>query len=319
MVQQTNPGSMVDLKTTDDGKFLYVYMALHASINGWKHCIPIIIVDGTFLKSKFGGTLLSATTQDASGKIFPLAFAIVDSENDASWEWFFVQVKKTFGVKDKLSIISNRHESIISIVKEVYPEASHAFCIFHIINNLKIKFKRNTLQIKELCLAATKSYKIEDFDSNMSEIRNINERVHQYLQDIGLDKRTKVHSMNNRFRMMTSNIAESLNSTIKNARELPITTLLEYLRGLMQEWTSTNKNIALSTFTKLGKKPEEILNQNYMKSLKLKVSSKNFSSIIDIIIITKCCFFAFWVFLVLNFSQLILWHTKKSMNKYFKS
>ena len=45
MVQQTNPGSMVDLKTTDDGKFLYVYMALHASINGWKHCILIIVVD----------------------------------------------------------------------------------------------------------------------------------------------------------------------------------------------------------------------------------------------------------------------------------
>ena len=190
-------------------------MALHASINGWKHCIPIIVVDGTFLKSKFGGTLLSATTQDALGKIFPLAFAIVDFENDASWEWFFVQVKKTFGVKEKLSIISDRHESIISAVKEVYPEAAHAFCIFHIINNLKTKFKRNTLQIKELFLAAAKSYKIEDFDTNMSEIRKIDERVHQYLQDIGLDKWIKVHSTNNIFRMMTSNIAESLNFAIK--------------------------------------------------------------------------------------------------------
>ena len=119
--------------------------------------------------------------------------------------------------------------------------------------------------------------------------------------------------------MMTSNIVESLNSAIKNARELPIITLLEYLRGLMQEWTSTNKNIALSTFTKLGKKPEEILNQNYMKSLKLKVISKTFFSIFHIIIITKCCFLTFWVFLVLNFSQLILWHTKNSMNQYFKS
>ena len=142
-------------------------------------------------------------------------------------------------------------------------------------------------------MAAAKSYKIEDFDNNMSEIWKIDERVHQYLQDIGLDKWTKVHSMNNRFRMMTSNIAESLNSAIKNARELPITTLLEYLRDLMQEWTSNNKNIALSIFTKLGKKPEEILNQNYIKSLKLKVCSKNFSSIFHIIIITKCCSFAF--------------------------
>ena len=159
MVQQTNPGSMIDLKTTDDGKFLYVYMALHANINGWKYCIPIIVVDGTFLKSKFGGTLLSTTTQDALGKIFPLAFTIIDSENDTSWEWFFVQVKKTFGVKEKLSVISDRHESNFSAVKEVYPEVAHAFCIFHIIKNLKTKFKRNTLQIKELFLAAAKSYK----------------------------------------------------------------------------------------------------------------------------------------------------------------
>ena len=159
MVQQTNPGSMVELKTTDDGRFLYVYMALYASINGWKHCMPVIVVDGTFLKLKFRGTLISATTQDASRKIFPLAFVIVDSENDASWEWFFVQVKKTFGVRDKLSIVSDRHESIISAVKEVYPEAAHAFCIFHIINNIKTKFKRNTLQIKELFLAAAKATK----------------------------------------------------------------------------------------------------------------------------------------------------------------
>ena len=122
--------------------------------------------------------------------------------------------------------------------------------------------------------AATKSYKIENFDSNMSEIRKIDERVYQYLQDIGFEKWTREHSANNRFRMMTSNIAESLNSAIKNARELPIMTLLEYLRGLMQEWTSTNKNIAMSTFRKLGKKSEEILNQNYIKSSKLKVSSK---------------------------------------------
>ena len=78
-------------------------------------------------------------------------------------------------------------------------------------------------------MAVVKSYKIKDFDNNMSEIRKIDERVYQYLQDIGFDKWTRVHSANNRFRMMTSNIIASLNSAIKNVRELRITTLLEYL------------------------------------------------------------------------------------------
>ena len=75
---------------------------------------------------------------------------------------------------------------------------------------------------------------------------------------------------------MTSNIAESLNSAIKYARELPVTTLLEYLRGLMQQWTSTNRNIARGTFKKLAKKPDERLTENYIKSLKFNVRSSTF-------------------------------------------
>ena len=74
MIQETNPGSIVDLKTTEDNTFLYAFMALKASIDGWQHCIPIIVVDGTFLKSKYQGTLLTAVTHDAQGKILILIF-----------------------------------------------------------------------------------------------------------------------------------------------------------------------------------------------------------------------------------------------------
>ena len=86
MLHQTNPGSIVTFKVGDDGCFLYVFVALNASIKGWPHCIPVVIVDRTFLKSAHRGTLLVAATQDAGGKIFPLAFDVVNSENDGSWD-----------------------------------------------------------------------------------------------------------------------------------------------------------------------------------------------------------------------------------------
>ena len=278
MIEKTNRGSVVDLKTNNENRFLYVYMSLQASIHGWQHCIPVIVVDGTFLKIKFGGTLLTASTQDASGKIFPLAFAVVDSENDSSWIWFFAHLRKTLGMRDKLTIVSDRHQSIELAIKEVYPEAAHVFCIYHILNNIKTNFKKSTVQIKELFLQAANSYKVEQFEKHMLDIEKIDARVYEYLNNIGHEKWTKVHSQNNRFRTMTSNIAESLNSAIKYARELPVTTLLEYLRGLMQQWTSTNRNIARGTFKKLAKKPDERLTENYIKSLKFNVRSSTFLS-----------------------------------------
>ena len=64
----------MDLKTTEDNTFFYAFMELKVSIDGWQHCIPIIVVDGTFLKSKYRGTLLTAVTHDAQGKILILIF-----------------------------------------------------------------------------------------------------------------------------------------------------------------------------------------------------------------------------------------------------
>ena len=78
------------------------------------------------------------------------------------------------------------------------------------------------------------------------------------------------------YHIMTSNIVESIHAIIKCARELSVTTLLEYLRSLVQEWTSTNRDIARSTFKKLAKKFNQKLTENYLISLKLKVSSVYF-------------------------------------------
>ena len=72
-------------------------MAVGASIEGWKYCRPNISVDDTFLKSKYGGTLLTASTIDGNNQNFPLAFSIVDSEIDESWKWFFDNIKKSLG------------------------------------------------------------------------------------------------------------------------------------------------------------------------------------------------------------------------------
>ena len=57
------------------------------SIRGFSNVIRrVIVVDGTFLKSKFKGVLLVATALDGNSNLYPIAFEVLDYKNDRSWE-----------------------------------------------------------------------------------------------------------------------------------------------------------------------------------------------------------------------------------------
>ena len=48
----------------------------------------MILVDGTFLTSKYRGTLMMAVAVDSEGQLVPVAIALAESENNDSWSWF---------------------------------------------------------------------------------------------------------------------------------------------------------------------------------------------------------------------------------------
>ncbi|GMN46129.1 hypothetical protein TIFTF001_015316 [Ficus carica] len=52
-------------------------MCLAAPKQGWPHCCPVIVVDGSTFKARFGGMLLATCGHDADGSIFSLAIAII--------------------------------------------------------------------------------------------------------------------------------------------------------------------------------------------------------------------------------------------------
>jgi transposase-like protein len=58
------------------------------------HCRPIISVDGTFLTRKNKGALMVAVGMTAENQLLPLAFALVEGENNKSWKWFLGLVRK---------------------------------------------------------------------------------------------------------------------------------------------------------------------------------------------------------------------------------
>nr|XP_009786651.1 PREDICTED: uncharacterized protein LOC104234733 [Nicotiana sylvestris] len=182
--------------------------------------------------------MLTASTMDAAGTILPLAYAVVDSENDASWKWLFEQFKQAYGERPSMFVVSDRNESMLKATSIVYPGMPHYSCMWHIWTNIRSKFKKGHLQLHELYFATARSYTLDKFNERMSKIEEVDPRVKSYLYDIGYHRWSRVHATVNRTWTMASNIAESLNAITKNARELPIFDLLEYMRTLLERWTN---------------------------------------------------------------------------------
>ncbi|XP_047270431.1 uncharacterized protein LOC124899566 [Capsicum annuum] len=146
---------------------------------GFGYCRPVVVLDGSHMSGPYKGTFVSASTLDGAGHILPLAYGVVDSENDSSWMWFFQKSKE-------------------KLTGEFF--------------------------------AMTKAYRLDDFDELMCKVGKIDNKVKAYLKNAGFEKWSRVHALINRGRMMTSNIAECLNSHLVEARELPILDFLEQIR-----------------------------------------------------------------------------------------
>ena len=77
-----------------------MYICFHNLRVSWKtYCRPVIGLDGTFLKhSSLQGLILTAVGRDPNNQIYPIAWAVVTSENNDNWQWFIQRLKIDLGL-----------------------------------------------------------------------------------------------------------------------------------------------------------------------------------------------------------------------------
>ena len=67
----SNPDSCLSIEyNSDSGRFKRIFIALHACIEGFKHCRPLIFLDGMFLKSRYKGNLLEETGKNVNQGVY---------------------------------------------------------------------------------------------------------------------------------------------------------------------------------------------------------------------------------------------------------
>ncbi|XP_048619319.1 uncharacterized protein LOC125590177 [Brassica napus] len=256
-IREANPGTFTRLVVDSSDRFKYLFIAFGASIKGFPFMRKVVVVDGTFLQGKYKGTLLIASSQDGNFQIFPIAFAIVDTENDESWKWFFRQLSCVIPDDERLAIISDRHKSIGNAISEVYPSASRGVCTYHLYKNVLLKFRGR--ELFGLVKKAANSFRLSDFETTFDEIKALHPALHGYLQKADVRKWARAHFPGDRYNLTTTNIAESINRVLSGARTLPIVRLLEAIRQMMTRWFSARKNDAYLMKTTLTRGVEKLL------------------------------------------------------------
>ena len=61
--------------------FQRVFWAFHPSIEGFKHCRPMLAINGTHLYGKYKGTVMIAMGYDENNQLFFFFFALIEGEN----------------------------------------------------------------------------------------------------------------------------------------------------------------------------------------------------------------------------------------------
>nr|XP_027120629.1 uncharacterized protein LOC113737633 [Coffea arabica] len=113
-------------------RFLRMFISFKAQRSGFvEGCRPFVGFDGCFLKGPFGGVLLTAVTLDANNSIFPIAFAVAESENKETWK---------NGPHGPLTFMSDRQKGMNIAYEEKVPVASGRHCCRRICSNFKAQF-----------------------------------------------------------------------------------------------------------------------------------------------------------------------------------
>ena len=259
--------------------------------------LQVVSVDGTFLHGKYGGTLVTAVAQDANHQVYPLAFAIVETENDVGWTWFFHQLLNVVPNTPGLMILSDRHKSIKKAVSIVYTSAKHICCKRHLQQNLVTRFHDSGLM--SLYNQAADAYTTMEFDGYFNDICRLNPEMGKYLTDADFRKWSRAHCEGDRYNMMTTNNSECVNSALKIARSYQLVSLFEFIRDMVTRWFYERRTKALAYEGQPSEVVIAILNARLdlssrydikpLNDAQFQVTGGTFSGIVDLAKKTCCC------------------------------
>ena len=143
-------------------------------------------------------------------------------------------------------MLSDRQKGLLDGVATIFPDSPHGYCLKHLEANFHKEFKN--VELKTFLWKAARAKTVEDFQKALSNMRIIDPRSVDWLLDHASPEHwAELYFPGRGYGYLTSNIAESLNSWLLEAREMPILAMFERIRHQLMEWFTARRNLERNT------------------------------------------------------------------------
>ncbi|XP_043725055.1 uncharacterized protein LOC122671729 isoform X2 [Telopea speciosissima] len=276
-IRETNPGSFATFATKEDSSFHRLFVSFHASLSGFQQgCRPLLFLDSTPLNSKYQGTLLTATAMDGDDGVFPVAFAVVDVESDDNWHWFLLELKSSVSTTRSITFVADRQKGLRESLSEIFENAYHGYCLRYLSEkfkrDLKGKFSHEVMRLMVADFySAAYAPRLEGFQRCSESIKGISVEAYNWVIQSAPEHWANVLFGGTRYNHMTANFGEMFYSWVSEANDLPITQMVDVLRGKMMELIYTRRVESNQWLTRLTPSVEEKLQKETLKARSLEV------------------------------------------------
>lgn len=277
-----NPDSVAKLSITDINRFQRLFICFRAAVHGFQNgCRPLLFLDSTSLRSKYQESLLVVSAVDGNDYFFPVAIAVVDTENDDGWIWFLDQLKGAMSIPTAITFISDLEKGLHELVLRVFETAEQGYSMYHLIESFKKNLKgpfygegRGSLLSSLMAAAITNNVNV--FKRSLEQIKQVSPNTHDWLLKIEPGYWANSLFKGVCYNHITDNAIEALIELLDAARDLPIRQKIEAIVQMMADLMNTRRTESREwKNSMLTPSKEELLERETMKASKLQVLSSS--------------------------------------------
>ncbi|GAA0149137.1 hypothetical protein LIER_08391 [Lithospermum erythrorhizon] len=247
-IVETNPGSLATFFTKEDFR-AFIYQ----------------------------GTLLAAIAADGNDDAFPVAFAVVDEETDDNWHWFLQELKSAVSTSRQITFISDFQKGIRQSLIDIFgKDCYHGYCLQYLAEKLnedlrgQFSHEARRLMVQDL-YAASFALKLEDFNRCSENIKAISPEAYNWVIQSEPEHWANAFFKGSRYNHMTSSFGQLFYDWVQEVSELPITQMVDVLRGKMMELMYTRRVESSEWVSKLTPMMENKLQNETLKAQSLQV------------------------------------------------